>query len=701
MKKNKKILSIFIMAITLFSWLLPNFFVFASSNQGGRDISNDVVTNLTVSQNNINDGGNVKIHLDFEENQSTDIRSGDFIIVTWKDSGDAYFKGFSQNVELKVQDKYVGNAIITQNSAKITFNNNINGLDNVKGWAEFEVRGRNTTNNSNEDIKTAFIQCGTKKVEVNIKKSAAGTSGVFYYKTGRINTEDINHVQWWLNINTNKNYVKGEVRIKDNIQDGQTLDSNSFYITVDYYDGTHNYFNGEKAIQEFIKSCPGSSIYLKNNNISIYIPEEQISKKFISISYKTKITDPKQEFFVNKTKAWYHEYNKDAVSGESFDYSVKNIRADAGITGTVRGELKIVKTLKDKNVPIKDVEFELKRSDNHVIKDNRIKLTLKTDENGIANVKELPIGDYQLKEISAPDWIDFNPEKTKIYEFKVQENDTEGTLLNIQNELKMISIPVEKQWVGHNKDQVEIKLFAGKKEVGKTFLNSANKWRYTFLNMPEYDYETKQKINYSVSETAIDGYKTNIVWDNKNGFIITNTECPDLTIWKEVTGKLGDKTKLFNFNIILKQENGSPINEKFNCISSVDSKYENKITKPSYNEINFKDGKATIQLSHGQWVTIKDLPYGITYEVVEEEADKDGYSTTYNSDKVNNVNKKAKGKLEKDISIKVVNNKEDVPLTGISNTTDKGIIVGFGVFATGIFMLGVLFFFQLNKGLKR
>lgn len=72
------------------------------------------------------------------------------------------------------------------------------------------------------------------------------------------------------------------------------------------------------------------------------------------------ITEPNQKEFVNNTKAWFKEYGKPEVSGEDFDHTVQNINADAGIVGTVKGELKIVKKLKGEDIPIPNVVFILK-----------------------------------------------------------------------------------------------------------------------------------------------------------------------------------------------------------------------------------------------------------------------------------------------------------------------------------------------------
>lgn len=101
-----------------------------------------------------------------------------------------------------------------------------------------------------------------------------------------------------------------------------------------------------------------------------------------------------------------------------------------------------------------------------------------------------------------------------------------------------------------------------------------------------------------------------------------------MTIAKVVTGSAGDQTKKFNFAIEMKDQSGNPVNGEYAYIGSVYPGHENEAAKPEDGVLQFMDGKAQIQLSHGQQITIKDLPYQSRYTVTE--TDQDGYDTTYN-----------------------------------------------------------------------
>lgn len=267
--------------------------------------------------------------------------------MAWPTSGTVKIEGYSKTVPLTVKGEQVGQAVITPDGATITFNDKVEKLSDVSGFAEFEVQGRNLTQTNTSDDKVATITSGNKSTNVTVHKSEAGTSSVFYYKTGDMLPEDTTHVRWFLNINNEKSYVSKDITIKDQIQGGQQLDLSTLNINVT---GTHSdYYSGPNAITDFEKAFPGSKITVDNtkNTIDVTIPQGYGSLNSFSINYKTKITNEQQKEFVNNSQAWYQEHGKEEVNGKSFNHTVHNINANAGIEGTVKGELKVLKQDKD------------------------------------------------------------------------------------------------------------------------------------------------------------------------------------------------------------------------------------------------------------------------------------------------------------------------------------------------------------------
>lgn len=524
---NRKIL-VFMVFILILNVISPIFH--SGSAYAARDISSTNVTNLTVTPSQINDGDKTTVRVNFDD-KGGKILNGDFISVNWPNSADFKVQGYSKTVSLVVKGQVVGQAVITPEGAKITFNENVEKLSDVSGFAEFEVQGRNLTNTTSSDTKTGTISSGTKTVEISVTKGEAGTGGVFYYKTGDMLPNDTENVRWFLNINNEKSAVVKEVRINDQIQGGQKLNLSSLTIQVQ---GTHpNYFTGENVISDFEKYYPGSllSINETNNTIDVIIPQGYASYNNFTISYKTKITNDSQKEFVNKTQAWYQEHNQPEVAGKSFDYTVQNISANAGIQGTVKGELKIQKLDKDTQQPIQNVKFTLTNEDGSNPRE------LVTDAQGLANIKGLPSGKYIIKEIEAPSPYVFD--KNKEYPFELKDTDTQGYFIKIDNSKaaeKTKDVTAKKVWDGTKTPHPTIYFKLFQKDVSgtetevpnaelKTLENGTTETTWTGL--PELDKDGKT-IDYFVKEVDAQGNPTTPEGYTKKeeGLTVTNTEKP-------------------------------------------------------------------------------------------------------------------------------------------------------------------------------
>ena len=101
-----------------------------------------------------------------------------------------------------------------------------------------------------------------------------------------------------------------------------------------------------------------------------------------------------------------------------------------------------------------------------------------------------------------------------------------------------------------------------------------------------------------------------------NNDILSNS---DITISKIVTGNMGSRDKKFTFSISM--QNGG---------TSITGDFITEGTDISYVTFN-SSGIATFTLSHGQTITIKDVPIGAEYTVTETDYSSDGYTTTSNN----------------------------------------------------------------------
>ena len=163
--------------------------------------------------------------------------------------------------------------------------------------------------------------------------------------------------------------------------------------------------------------------------------------------------------------------------------------------------------------------------------------------------------------------------------------------------------------------------------------------------------------------------------DGNKADAITNTyEAGSLSISKAVTGNMGDKSKYFEFTVTLTGEEGKTYPQEYTVTST---------TSNGNNPTTIELGKpATVYLRDGETFTIENLPKGMTYKVVEAEAE--NYTTTI--DGASSTDRTANGEIaDADVTVKYVNDYDNGTIdTGI--TTDNlpyivlmGIVVLAGV----------------------
>ena len=295
------------------------------------DVSNNI-SSLTVSSSEITDGGQTTVKFTFDEHAQK-IKAGDTLEVTWPSSGTLHGTGFKKTIKLTIEGKYVGDMVITDGSAKVTFNDGITGLENVRGWGEFEIEGHNNTATDKEHVGKFTIVSGDKSVDLNVKKMATGVNNApFYLKAGDMHADDPEHILWTLTINAMNLEVDGDVRVEDEVQGGHKLVTDSFSITTT--GNKPGYYGGATAIEDFKAAFPGSTFTVDaSGKITITIPKDQINKTGVLIFYRTKVENDTQKEFKNNTKVWYQVKGETAVVAKEVNASVANINANGGVDG--------------------------------------------------------------------------------------------------------------------------------------------------------------------------------------------------------------------------------------------------------------------------------------------------------------------------------------------------------------------------------
>ena len=321
------------LAKVFFIVFLPLLFIVLSQSDMVKagDVSNNI-SSLTVSSEEITDGGQTTVKFTFDEHAQK-IQPGDTLKVNWTSSGTVFGVGFKKTIPLSIDGTYVGDMVITDGSATVTFNEAIKNLQNIRGWGEFEIEGHNDTATDKEHVGKFTIISGARKVELNVKKMATGVnSAPFYLKAGDMHANDPEHILWTLTINAMNLDVDGDVRVEDDIQGGHSLVKDSFSITTT--GNKPGYYGGSTAIDNFLAAFPGATFTIDAaGKITVTIPQSEINKTGVLIFYQTKVENENQKNFLNNTKVWYHVKGEQAVVAKEVNASVANINANGGVDG--------------------------------------------------------------------------------------------------------------------------------------------------------------------------------------------------------------------------------------------------------------------------------------------------------------------------------------------------------------------------------
>ena len=183
-------------------------------------------------------------------------------------------------------------------------------------------------------------------------------------------------------------------------------------------------------------------------------------------------------------------------------------------------------------------------------------------------------------------------------------------------------------------------------------ITSGHKYKIHEVSTDEYHEISKDindvEVSYGVTTSPL-----------KDGQVINTYKKRNLTIKKFVEGV--DTNQNFTFEIEAKYK-GSNLEGTYTVIRKIDN-------KESTENVTFSNGKATIKLKDKEQITIKDLPYGITYVV--KELDTNGFIVKYQVNggviKIYDAERQESYTLKDSMEIKFTNvSGYELPATGSS-----------------------------------
>jgi hypothetical protein len=336
--------------------------------------------------------------------------------------------------------------------------------------------------------------------------------------------------------------------------------------------------------------------------------------------------------------------------------------------------------------------------------DGKVSFTLKAGENVVLT---LPAGvTYTVTEKDIPEDFTLTSPQGVTEGTITAAGSTIGYVNNFSNETR---IEVKKIWVGDEADtsgrgsSLTFELWKhveGKEDAlftrsassfnGTFQLTAAKGWKDQFSSLPIY--ENGEKITYYIKEVNVpDNYIC-----TEDGLTVTNTYVPDLTLSKKVEGLMGDREKLFQFEISLKDTEGNPVSGSFKAELSgnVDVAANASIQSNADGAaITFANGSATVFLKHGQTIRIQGIPAKYQYQISESQESAQDYTTSISVQSNQEAASNAAGTSISGLHTgeRILNRSETVTYTNeMPDIVQTGIRTDFAPLAAGFILLSLL-----------
>ncbi|WP_019206725.1 MSCRAMM family protein [Limosilactobacillus ingluviei] len=411
----------------------------AASPASEREISGHIAS-LTVQGNKdangmYSQGAEVKIEGSFNDAKGP-IHSGDHIDLAWSTDNEVtpYLVAFSGQTALTHHGVHIGDFTVTETGGQLTFNDNVEQfMSGVQGTFFFNAKlyTRSQQDGMAKLVVGPYVEfLAVKGVPQSSDNPGALTHDQTWYgnKNGRaVPWNGKNWVDWDVRLNEYRAYLAAPIKLHDVIPAGLRLDPERLTFWID---------NDEPInLAAFQARYPHSSIQLNGNTITAVFSQDEFSGRRITFRYKTEIQDLNALNFTNSLAGAYQLQGQE-VQNFTYQKTVQNISFGADITGMLPGELKIFKYYPTDKGPqaLAGVTFRIK----NVATGETFEAT--TEQNGIITRQRMLPGKYEVREISAPDWIDFAKVQGQVWTVEVLE-DQPGQTLMIKNEKKRTSIP--------------------------------------------------------------------------------------------------------------------------------------------------------------------------------------------------------------------------------------------------------------------
>ncbi|WP_194229655.1 Ig-like domain-containing protein, partial [Streptococcus ruminantium] len=457
--------------------------------------------------------GRFYLALDWDASgHGAELRKGDYFEVTLPDAMRFPENSAAVDFPLHAPDgSVVANAHVTPNpdgggKVRATFTDYVQNKYNVKGSMQLAANFVNSKVRRNEENTFSITVSG--KVHT-IKVRPNGPTDLKNEKLNKWSKEiGGNRVQWEGRINHEKGSFPDDTVFSDTLalNSPEKFIKDTFRLQRVEFDSVGNPI-------KVLETISSDKISFSNDDRTVTVKLGNISNQQYYFTYQTSYTP--DTVIKNNVKLT----SKDKVLAE---HSASYINSSSGGTGSgdLTNKIKIIKVdAENQETKLANAKFKI----TNVANGKEYEVT--TNAQGEAVTEKLVAGQYKIKELTAPNGFELNPEETT-----VSVADGKATIQTITNKPIKTSVSVDKKWVGPAKDSATVRLYADDADTGKTAtLNASNSWKATFNDLRKFHADGKE-IKYTIKEDAIENYQSEVTGDMASGFTVTNTNIEKVSV---------------------------------------------------------------------------------------------------------------------------------------------------------------------------
>ncbi|MDQ8835618.1 Cna B-type domain-containing protein, partial [Streptococcus ruminantium] len=525
------------------------FQVFAPASTAlAEEVPKEVETTITsLSIQRIN-GGTTKnifytdtfyLNIDWDaSNNSSELRKGDYFEVTLPNELKFSMTSRANSFPLYAPDgSVVANAQVTPNpdgggKVRATFTDYVQNKYNVKGQMQLATNFVVSKIHLNEE-NTLTITINGKGTTITVTPNGPkDLKGEKLNKWGFAITGVENQAQWSGRINHEKGTYPNAVFTDTLVGSSEKFIRDSFYLEKAELDP-----KGYR-VKTLEKIDLKDKISFSDNDQTVTIKLGDINGEQYYFTYKTTYTPgtslKNTATFTSQSKRIHQHIARyqDAASGGTG-------------SGDLTNKIKIIKVdAENQETKLANAKFKI----TNVANGKEYEVT--TNAQGEVVTEKLVAGQYKIKELTAPNGFELNPEETT-----VSVADGKATIQTITNKPIKTSVSVDKKWIGPAKDSATVRLYADDADTGKTAtLNASNSWKATFNDLRKFHADGKE-IKYTIKEDVIENYQSEVTGDMASGFTVTNTNIEKVSVpvtktWNDNNDQDGKRPKSITVNLL-------------------------------------------------------------------------------------------------------------------------------------------------------